>query len=186
MVLLLGLTMATLAWAQYPGGRGGPAGPSGGRGGAGERAGEPPAGTRSMPSADAPLNLGAFVQIQLDQLEDELKLAPAQRGAWTAYAERVGRFADDVARSRLEARVARTPQGSAPEQLGQIADRMRNRLLAVDEIVALGTAFYATLTPEQRAIADLRLAQTVATLNTSVITAVTAAPPSRDGRARSP
>jgi hypothetical protein len=102
---------------------------------------------RGVASAVAPLNLGAFVQVQLDLLEDELKLAPAQRGAWTAYAERVGKFADDVVRSQFEARAAGTAQatGTAPEQLGQIADRMRSRLLAVDEIV-LGTAFYATLT----------------------------------------
>jgi hypothetical protein len=143
---------------------------------------------RGAASAVAPLNLGAFVQVQLDLLEDELKLAAAQRGAWTAYAERVGKFADDVVRSQFEARAATTAQatGTAPEQLGQIADRMRSRLLAVDEIVALGTAFYATLTPEQKVIADLRLSQTVATLITGATPAGVAAPASRDGRARSP
>ena len=188
LAFLLVLTMAAVAWAQYPGGRGGTGGPGGARGGAGERTGEPPAGMRGAPSAVAPLNLGAFVQVQLDMLEDELKLAPAQRGAWTAYAERVGKFADDIVRSRFEAQAAAraTASGTAPEQLGQIADRMRNRLLAVDEIVALGTAFYATLTPEQKAIADVRLSQTVTTLTAGATMAGTAAPASRDGRARSP
>jgi hypothetical protein len=188
MALLLGLTTATAALAQYPGGRGAPGGPSGARGGPGERAGEPSAGSRGAPSAVAPLNLGAFVQVQLDLLEDELRLAPVQRGAWTAYAERVGKFADDVVRSRYEARAAGTSPatGTAPEQLGQIADRMRNRLKAVDEIVALGTAFYGTLTPEQKAIADLRLSQTVTTLTTGATTTGITAPASGDGRARSP
>jgi hypothetical protein len=187
MALLVGFVMATAASAQYPGGRGGPGGPTGGRG-AGERAGEPPAGMRSAPSAAMPLNLGAFVQVQLDQLEDELKPTPAQSAAWIAYAERVGKFANDIVRSQFEARAARTAPATAtaPEQLGQIADGMRNRLKAVDEIVALGTALYATLTPEQKAVADLRLSQTVATLTTGATTAGIAAPTSRDERARRP
>ena len=187
MALLVGFAIATAAWAQYPGGRGGPGGPGGTRGGTAERAGEPPAGMRGAPSAAAPLNLGAFVQIQLDQLEDELKLTPAQSGAWTAYAERVGKFADDVVRSQFEARAARTAPatGPAPEQLGRIADRMRNRLKTVDEIVALGTALYATLTPEQKTVADLRLSQTVATLTTGATTAGITAPASRGGSTRS-
>ena len=188
MALLVGFAMATAASAQYPGGRGGPGGPAGARGGAGERAGEPPAGMRGAPSAPAPLNLGAFVQVQLDQLEDELKLTPAQSAPWIAYAERVGRFANDVVRSQFESRAARTAPatGTAPEQLGRIADGMRDRLKAVDEIVALGTALYATLTPEQKAVADLRLSQTVATLTTGATTAGIAAAASRDERARRP
>ena len=118
-----------------------PAVPLGARGGAGERAGESPAGMRSgVPSAAMPLNLGAFVQVQLDQLEDELKPTPAQSAAWIAYAERVGKFANQNVRSQFEARAARTTPAtaSAPEQLGRIAEGMRNRLKAVDEIVAFG------------------------------------------------
>lgn len=188
MALLAGFVMATAASAQYPGGRGGPGGPTGARGGAGERAGESPAGMRGVPSAAMPLNLGAFVQVQLDQLEDELKPTPAQSAAWIAYAERVGKFANDIVRSQFEARAARTTPAtaSAPEQLGRIAEGMRNRLKAVDEIVALGTALYATLTPEQKAVADIRLSQTVATLTTGATTAGIAAATSRDERARRP
>jgi hypothetical protein len=188
MALLAGIVMATAASAQYPGGRGGPGGPTGARGGAGERAGEPPAGMRGAPSAVVPLNLGAFVEVQLDQLEDELKLTPTQSAAWIAYAERIGKFADDIVRSQFEARAARATSvtAAAPEQLGLIADGMRNRLKAIDEIVALGTALYATLTPEQRVVADRRLAQTVAILTAGATTAGMAAPTGRDERARRP
>ena len=48
---------------------------------------------------------------------------------------------------------------------------MRSRAALVDEIGALGRALYATLTPEQQAIADRRLSLTVSLLATGVMPA---------------
>jgi hypothetical protein len=164
--VLVSIAMSTAAWAQYPGGQ------SGTRGGAGGgRDGPRPDTMRAAPAVEAPLNAGALVQTQLDQIEDELKLTPAQRGAWNAYADKVQKLADEVARIRFEARTATPASTSAPQQLDRVATDMRSRVAFVDEIVALGHAFYATLTPEQKVVADRRLALPLALLATGVVPA---------------
>ena len=108
LALLAAITMATTAWAQYPGGAsgtGGPGGAGGTRGGmGGGRGGPPPDAMRGGSPVDAPLSPGAIVQVQLDQLEDDLKLVPAQIGAWRAYTDKVQKLADDTTRIRFEAR----------------------------------------------------------------------------------
>ncbi len=135
---------------------------------------------------DAPLSPGAIVQVQLDQLEDDLKLAPAQIGAWRAYTDKVQKLADDTTRIRFEARTAAPVPSSAVLQLDEIAAQMRSRKAAVDEIVDLGKALYATLTPEQKSIADRRLSPVVSLLTTGVASAGTLDGGSRGGRRASP
>jgi len=179
LVAVVGMT--TAAWAQYPGG---PGGSRGGMGGG--REGPRPDAMRGGPAADAPLSPGALVQVQLDQLEDDLKLTPAQRGAWTAYADKVLKLADDTARSRFDARTATPEQSSALQQLDQLASRMRSRMIAVDQIVDSGRELYATLTPEQKAIADRRLSLAVSLLVTGATPAGMIDGAGRDGRGRSP
>jgi len=179
------VVLSTAAWAQYPGGGGG--GQGGGRGGmGGGRGGPPPDGMRGPPATDAPLSPGASVQALLDQLEDDLKLAPAQRPAWTAYADKVQKLADTTARSRFEARTATPGRASAAQQLEQIDSGLRARTAAVDEIVDLGRALYATLTPEQKAIADPRLALPVSLLATGITPPGMQDASARSGRGRSP
>jgi hypothetical protein len=160
---LVSIAISTTAWAQYPGGQ------SGTR--SGGRDGPRPDTMRAAPAAETPLNAGALVQTQLDQIEDELKLAPAQRGAWVAYADKVQKLADEGARIRFEARTATPASTSATQQLDRIAADMRGRVDLVDETVALGRAFYATLSPEQKAIADRRLALPLSLLATGVVPA---------------
>lgn len=150
--LLASLLIATTVWAQAPGGQGG------GRGGMpGGPGGQRPQGARGASIADVPLSPGALVQRQLDQLEDDLQPTAAQSGAWAAFADRVQKLADDVERSRFEARTATPGQANAPQQLEQIAAGARRRMALVDAIVELGAAFYATLSVEQKAIADRRM-----------------------------
>ena len=168
-VLLAAIGFAAEVCAQYPGGQGGTGGPGGSRGGMGAgRGGPPPEPVRSGSAQEAPLSPGALVQIQLDQLEDDLKLSPAQMGAWRIYADKVQKLADDTARSRLDARLSTPAPTSAVQQLDQIAGAMHGRMSAVDEIVDSGRTLYATLTPEQRAIADRRLSLVVTLLATGV------------------
>ncbi len=190
LVLLAAIAMAATAWAQYPGGAGGTGGPGGAggpRGGMGSGRGGPPQDAkRGGPPVDAPLSPGAVVQVQLDQLEDDLKLAPAQIGAWRAYTDKVQKLADDTTRIRFEARTSAPGQSSALQQLDEIAVQMHSRSAAVDEIVELGRALYAVLTPEQKSIADRRLSPVVSLLITGVAPAGTLDGGSRSARRPNP
>jgi LTXXQ motif family protein len=92
---------------------------------------------------------------------------PQQRAAWNAYADKVLRLADDMTRSRFAARTStRLTEATAVQQLDQLAGSARNRLTAVEEIVEAGKALYATLTSEQKAIADRKLALPMLSLAT--------------------
>jgi hypothetical protein len=166
MVLLTAVTMISpTASAQYPGGHGG-----GTRGGMGSgHAAQEPSKTRDQPVADTPPNSGAPVLVQLDQLEDALKLTPQQRAAWNDYADKVLRLADDMTRSRFAARALAPATGTtAVQQLDQLAGSARSRLTAVEDIVEAGKTLYAILTPAQKAIADRKLVLAMPPLATGV------------------
>jgi LTXXQ motif family protein len=165
-VLLAAVAMiSSAAFAQYPGGHGGLPGTRGGMGGG--QAAQGPGKTRDQSATDTLSASGAPVLVQLDKLEDDLKLAPQQRAAWNAYADKVLRLADDMTRSRFAARTStRLTEATAVQQLDQLAGSARNRLTAVEEIVEAGKALYATLTSEQKAIADRKLALPMLSLAT--------------------
>jgi hypothetical protein len=113
---------------------------------------------RPAQSRDQPADIGAPVQIQLDKLEDDLKLAPEQQGAWNAYADKILKFADDMTRAQFMARTGSVSQdATAAQQLDQLTDRARNRMTAMEDIAQFGKALYAVLTTDQRKIADRRL-----------------------------
>lgn len=167
LVMLAAIGLAADAAAQYPGGTGGPGGRGGMGGMGGAKGGPPQDGMRRSPPADMPISPGAMVQVQLDQLEDDLRMTPAQLGAWRIYADKVQKLADDMARSRLDARAAAAPT-DAVGQLEQIAGSARNRAMSIDEILQAARAFYATLNEDQRVIADRRLWLSVSLLATGV------------------
>jgi len=179
LLSLVMLAAAALAVAQTPGGArgtmsGGPEGmrPDTMRG-------------ESGPGTDAPLVPGALVQRQLDALEDEIKPGtPEQREAWGAYAGALQKLADAVARGRFEARASSTTAMPATEQFDRIASGMRTRAALVDEIAGLGRSFYATLTSEQKTIADQHLAQPLMLLATGVSRAPMPEAMGRGGRRR--
>jgi hypothetical protein len=155
--VLLGVVSmgSPVAPAQLPGGHGhtppGSSGPS-------DRAADPLASS------------GAPVLVQLDQLEQELKPSAEQRATWNAYADKILHLADDMTRSQFAARIAPRPtDATALQQLDQLTDRERNRLAAIEDIVAAGRAFYATLTTEQREIADRKLVLPIRPLATGVV-----------------
>jgi len=146
------LLAAPIASAQYPGG-----GTRGGMGGAGGSPSKLPESKGDRRAIDAPVSLQGQVQMQLGDLQEELKLTPAQQGSWGAYSDRVLKLADDIARTRIAARKAASDT-SALQQFDSLADVARNRMTAVEEIAEAGKALYAGLSPEQRRIADRRLA----------------------------
>ncbi len=107
-------------------------------------------------------NLAEIVALRMSQLEEDLRLQPGQMPAWTTYQERVQRLLEDRRRTVREATTATT----APQLLDALADGARNRLTAVEDVVDAGKALYALLTPEQRNVADRRLALPLAALTT--------------------
>jgi hypothetical protein len=167
MVLLTAATMIPPpASAQFPGGHGG-----GARGGMGKgHAAQEPSKTRDQPAADTPPNTGAPVLVQLDQLEDDLKLSPQQRAAWNDYADKVLHLADEMTRSRFAARASVPVEGTTVvQQLDQLAGSARSRLTAVDDIVEAGKRLYAILTPAQKAIADRKLVRAMPPVATGIL-----------------
>ena len=159
--LLAATLMSAEAFAQFSvyGGRGGR--PGGAVGGA--RGIEPPpqgSGSRNERRVTAP-DAGSYEQIEyrLSALQDELKLAPAQDAAWQAFAAKTRAYAADIARERARnlrasASVA-LPDGQ--QHVTQAVDAARNRLAALEEVEAALKALMPVLTPEQQALADLRI-----------------------------
>jgi hypothetical protein len=147
LAVVLGASRA--ASAQSPGG-----GASGGRPAKGGARG--PGDERDPAQAAAQAGIAEQARYQLREFGEYLKLVPAQRSAWIAYADKVQRLADDVVRNR---NAVRFPKGTAPEQLEFVAETLRNRLTAVEDIADAGKSLYAALTPDQKAIADGRLAR---------------------------
>ena len=140
---------APVASAQYPGGT---------RSGTGGSPSHLPEGKRGDGRVtDAPASLQSQVRMQLEDLQDALRLTPAQQGTWGAYSDRLLKLADDIARARFAARRA-TAEESALQQFDRLADVAHNRMTAVEDIAEAGKALYAGLSPEQRRTADRRLA----------------------------
>jgi hypothetical protein len=143
---------APMASAQYPGGTGGARGGTGG----GTGSSHLPEPKRGGPVADGPVSLQRQVQIQLEDLQDALRLTPAQQGSWGAYSDRLLKLADDIARARFVRRPA--GEDNALQQFDRLADVAHNRMTAVEDIAEAGKALYASLSPEQKRTADRRLA----------------------------
>ena len=105
-------------------------------------------------------NLPELVNLRVSQLEEDLNLTAAQLPLWNAYRARVQSMLDDMRRG---ARVSAS-ETNAPNRLDSLADSARNRSTAVEDIVDAGKALYAALTPQQKEVADRRLALPLATL----------------------
>ena len=116
----------------------------------------PKAGDAKMVNASLP----ELVNLRMSQLEEDLNLTQQQLPAWKTYQDRVKSMLDDARRG---ARVSAS-ETTAPKRLDAIADLARNRLTAVEDIVDAGKALYAVLSPQQREVADRRLALPLQTL----------------------
>jgi len=167
--LLLALAATGVA-AQYPGGGGGTR--PGGSGSAG-KSGLPP--LRQPAPEPVPATLADQVQVQLGEIEEDLRISASQRRLWTIFADRVLKLAGDVARDRDKLRF---PKGTAVEQFDFVADKARDRLTAIEDIGDAGKQLYAALSPSQRELADRRLVRLAIPLVTNVNPT---ARPDRDG-----
>jgi hypothetical protein len=156
---------AQLAGAQVGGGspggtgRGGPGGP-GATGGMGRHT---PAGGDPRVDArpEAQTVSADQLRVRMLELEDTLLITAAQEAAWRAFSDRALKLADDIARSRWSTRYV---EGTVQEQLDRLVETARDRADAVEALADAGRRMYATLTPEQRALADRQLARALAPL----------------------
>jgi protein CpxP len=153
-LVAVALAFAGQAAGQFPGG--GNSGRTGGKGGDAPRAGM---GERQgRDDAAAAPNMAAIVRFRLDQLEEDLRLAPLQRTAWQAYRDAVMTMAEDAVRAQ---RQFATGDLTAPQRLDRLLDVARNRLAAMEDIADSGKRLYSALTPAQQQVADRRLAVAV-------------------------
>ena len=104
--------------------------------------------------------LAGEFSVHLDDVRQKLKLQPAQQPAWDVYARRAQALMEDQLRGV-------PPPDTSEDALRQInrrVDVVRNRLAAMEDIADAAGQLYATLSPEQRKVADELLPTTVPAL----------------------
>ena len=165
---------ATQGIAQIPGGMPGRGMPQG-RGDAVRQ-------DRPQPRTPPQENVAEQMDFRLYQLREDLKLAPEQERAWSGYAEKVRALGADVARDRDRwGRIE--PQVDSMQRIERLADAARNRLTAIEDIAVAAKILYERLSPQQRTVADPRLANFVRLAQES-LTGEPAPPPDAGGRPR--
>lgn len=142
------------------GGRGGPPGGDDG----GVNGGNDRGGVRRTVSASGP-SIVDQIQSLLQEVADDLKLTPRQLVLWERYQEKVGALMAD--QMRLDFSSAR--RLTALQQIDARVATVRNRLAAMEDVAEAARTLYDALDPEQKKIADLRLAATVPPLYSGLV-----------------
>ena len=95
------------------------------------------------------------VEAHLTDLKAQLKITPAQEGAWQAYVIQVKQQAAtrQAAHAQMQAAAA-----TAPERLEQRTAALQQQAAGMVATTKAFTALYNSLTPEQRAVADQKVA----------------------------
>ncbi len=117
-------------------------------------------GDRAAKAQEKPQNSVDQLALILAELQEDLKLTADQQPAWDAYARNLEALASDLARER--GRTKEVMQMKVLQRLDHAVDVARDRLTAVEDIAAAAKKLYAGLTPEQRSVADPRLATAIA------------------------
>jgi hypothetical protein len=99
------------------------------------------------------------LELTLHEFETDLKLTAAQQKAWDAYADGIRALQQDIARERAPRAAGAQPD--LARRLDRVADVARDRLAAVEDIVDSAKALLKTLSAEQQAAADPRLANLI-------------------------
>ncbi|MDB5809814.1 MAG: hypothetical protein JWN94_1936 [Betaproteobacteria bacterium] len=98
---------------------------------------------------------------RLESMQEDLKLTPVQQRLWDAYAEKVRALGGDIVRERDRTKTPTVTPLTAPQQMAHALDVARNRMTALEDIAASANALYDNLTPEQKLLADSRVASLV-------------------------
>jgi len=109
---------------------------------------------------------------ELALLEADLQLHSQQKDPWQLFAGKVSDYAGELSRERARIDVPgseRAPAGGL-QHLKQLSDAARTRLKRLEEIQSAANKLYATLSPDQKKIADSRIVTMVALLPTELNT----------------
>jgi len=99
---------------------------------------------------------------RLARLKTDLKITAAQESAWNAYAGQVRQHAGEMQALHNQMRQAResasgNTRPSAPERVERQAQFAKQQGEYLERLAVLTKDLYATLTPEQKTLADQRL-----------------------------
>ena len=126
------------------------------RGGAGsDRARQDPVPRDEVTSMSA----NDQTRMQLTNVRSALSLTPEQASVWQMYENKVTGLLDDLSRG-----VNQPQGGNALKQIDSRIDVVRNRLTAMEDIAEAAGKLYASLSEEQRSMADRMLAGTLPAL----------------------
>ncbi len=109
---------------------------------------------------------------ELARLEADLQLHSQQKEPWQSFAGKVSDYAGELSRERARTGVP-GPEGAATgglQHLKQLTDVARTRLNELEEIRSAANKLYATLSPDQKKIADSRIVTMIAPLPTELST----------------
>ncbi|MGE5306763.1 MAG: Spy/CpxP family protein refolding chaperone [Alphaproteobacteria bacterium] len=109
---------------------------------------------------------------ELALLEADLQLQSQQKEPWQLFAGKVSDYAGELSRERARIDVPgseRAPAGGL-QHLKQLSDVARTRLSKLEEIRSAANKLYATLSPDQKKIADSRIVRMVAPLTAELST----------------
>ena len=101
------------------------------------------------------VNPSAMADARNAYFKSELNITPAQEPAWKAYAEQ--RKQQVVAMQALRASAQGSAQATAPERLELRSQMMKKRQEQMEKMTAAFKDLYASLSPEQKALADQRV-----------------------------
>jgi len=96
---------------------------------------------------------------RLTRLKADLKITSAQEPAWNAYAEQVKQHAGEMQalHNQMRERASGNTRQSAQERVERQAQFARQQGEYLKKLAGLTKELYATLTPEQKTLADQRL-----------------------------
>ncbi len=92
-------------------------------------------------------------------MEVYLHLTPQQKEPWQAFTDKVRVYASDISRERARAGIPAsegTPI-SGLQHIDLVTDGARIRLNELEDVRTAANALYATLSPDQKKIADVRM-----------------------------
>jgi len=98
---------------------------------------------------------------RLTRLKGDLKITSAQESAWNAYAGQIKQHAGEMQalhnQMRERASSGNNTRPSAPERVERQAQFTKQQGEYLERLAGLTKDLYATLTPEQKTLADQRL-----------------------------
>jgi hypothetical protein len=107
------------------------------------------------------------LEYHLGTLQVDLHLTPEQTTAWQTFSDRILALQADMERQRSrnasEAAVIASSAGGI-KPIASAVDVARNRLTALEDIESTARTLYQTLQPDQKMLADLRMATFVTPL----------------------